>query len=43
MQLLLFLGLGYLGVVGALYFGQTAILFPGAGMPSQRLEQPRRP
>ena len=43
MQLLLFLGLGYLGVVGALYFGQSAILFPGAGMPSQRLEQPRRP
>jgi len=43
MQLLVLLGLGYLGVVGALYLAQTALLFPGAGMPSQRLDQPRAP
>jgi alpha-beta hydrolase superfamily lysophospholipase len=43
MQLLIILGLGYLGVVGALYFAQTALLFPGAGMPSQPLDQPRAP
>ena len=43
MKLLVALALGYAGVVALLYFAQTWLLFPGAGLPSQRLDRPRAP
>jgi uncharacterized protein len=43
MTLLAVLGLGYLGVVGLLYAFQTWLIFPGAHLPSQRLDSPRQP
>jgi alpha-beta hydrolase superfamily lysophospholipase len=43
MKLLALLALGYLAIAGLLYLAQTWLLFPGAGRPSQRLEQPRPP
>ena len=43
MSLLALLGLGYVGVVGLLYVFQTWLIFPGAHLPSQRLDSPRQP
>jgi pimeloyl-ACP methyl ester carboxylesterase len=43
MKLLVALALGYAGVVALLYLAQTWLLFPGAGLPSQRLDRPRAP
>jgi alpha-beta hydrolase superfamily lysophospholipase len=43
MKLIAIVGLGYAGIVGALYFAQTWLLFPGASLPSQRLDRPRAP
>ncbi|MGH6896741.1 MAG: alpha/beta hydrolase [Geminicoccaceae bacterium] len=43
MSLIALLGLGYLGVVGFLYVFQTWLIFPGAHLPSQRLDGPRQP
>jgi uncharacterized protein len=37
------LGLGYVGVVGLLYLLQTSLVFPGAHLPSYRLNSPREP
>jgi pimeloyl-ACP methyl ester carboxylesterase len=42
-KLLAFLAVSYVGVVALLYFAQERILFPGAGLPSQRLDHPRAP
>jgi alpha-beta hydrolase superfamily lysophospholipase len=43
MSLIMLLALGYLGVVGLLYVSQTWLIFPGAHLPSQRLDSPRQP
>jgi hypothetical protein len=43
MTLVALLGAAYVGVVALLFFAQEWLLFPGAGLPSQRLEQPRAP
>ena len=43
MSLLAILGLGYVGIVGLLYVLQTWLIFPGAHLPSQRLDSPRQP
>jgi uncharacterized protein len=43
MSLIALLGLGYVGVVGLLYVFQTWLIFPGAHLPSQRLDNPRPP
>lgn len=43
MSLLAILGLGYVGIVGLLYVLQTWLIFPGAHLPSQRLDSPRHP
>ncbi|HSA83246.1 MAG TPA: hypothetical protein VLE23_20705, partial [Geminicoccaceae bacterium] len=43
MKLLLALALGYACVVALLYLAQAWLLFPGAGLPSQRLDRPRVP
>lgn len=43
MKLLVFLVLTYAGVVVLLYLVQTWLLFPGASLPSQRLDHPRLP
>lgn len=37
------LGLGYVGVVALLYLVQTSLVFPGAHLPSYRLNSPREP
>jgi uncharacterized protein len=42
-SLLALLGLGYAGVVALLYLLQTSLIFPGAHLPSQRLNGPRVP
>jgi hypothetical protein len=42
-SLLAILGLGYVGIVGLLYVLQTWLIFPGAHLPSQRLDSPRQP
>jgi uncharacterized protein len=43
MTLVAILGLGYVGIVGLLYFLQPWLIFPGAHLPSQRLDSPRAP
>jgi len=43
LKLLSFLAVSYVGVVALLYFAQERILFPGAGLPSPRLDHPRAP
>ena len=43
MSLIALIGLGYVGVVGLLYIMQGWLIFPGAHLPSQRLDSPRVP
>ena len=43
MSLIALIGLGYVGVVGLLYVMQGWLIFPGAHLPSQRLDSPRVP
>jgi uncharacterized protein len=43
LKLLAFLAVAYVGVVALLYLAQERILFPGAGLPSLRLDHPRTP
>jgi alpha/beta superfamily hydrolase len=43
MSLIALLALGYVGVVGLLYVMQGWLIFPGAHLPSQRLDSPRAP
>lgn len=43
MKLVALMGVAYAGVVALLYFSQDWLLFPGAGLPSQRLDRPRVP
>lgn len=43
MSLIALIGLGYVGVVGLLYVMQGWLIFPGAHLPSQRLDSPRAP
>jgi hypothetical protein len=42
-SVLALLGLGYAGIVALLYFLQTTLVFPGAHLPSYRLNSPREP
>jgi pimeloyl-ACP methyl ester carboxylesterase len=43
MKLVAFLGVAYVGVVAMLFFAQDWLLFPGTGLPSERLDRPRAP
>lgn len=43
LKLVVLLGLAYFGVVALLFFSQDWLLFPGTGLPSQRLDRPRMP
>jgi pimeloyl-ACP methyl ester carboxylesterase len=43
MSLIALIALGYVGVVGLLYVMQGSLIFPGAHLPSHRLDSPRAP
>jgi uncharacterized protein len=43
MTLIALVALGYVGIVGLLYVMQTPLIFPGAHLPSYRLDSPRAP